>query len=258
MSIFTEVSGQGQDIVIIHGWCCNHHTMQPIVDHLKNHYRVTCVDVPGSAGSKSAWHDAIESVHDIADLMLDDLPEKAIYLPWSFGGLITWSIASRYPERVERIIAIGSTPKFIEADNWPGLPQPGFQATFKPKDDADFRAFYKREFMGNSEYVDFDPKPESYHQAIKIFDETHDMDVSVLWQGVKLCDKTDLRKEFSQINCPIDLIWGDKDDCVIFNDPEKLKALNKNLKIHMLEGGVRHMSFWTHPELFFKLLDQLL
>jgi len=102
MSIFKEVVGQGQDIVILHGWSCNHRMMQPVVNQLSARYRITAVDLPGTG--QSDWAPETQSIHDIADQLLPELPAHAIYIGWSFGGLTSISIAARYPERVKRFI----------------------------------------------------------------------------------------------------------------------------------------------------------
>src|SRR5689334_4068938 len=117
MHVYKQVTGQGDDVVLLHGWGCDHRYMQPIADALNTSYRVTNVDLPGRG--QSHWEDHITNIHDIADLVLPYLPQQATYIPWSFGGLVTLSIASRYPERVKRIIGVTTSPRFVEDTNWP-------------------------------------------------------------------------------------------------------------------------------------------
>src|ERR1700688_4793795 len=119
MAIFKTVTGHGGPVVIMHGWGCNHRYMQPIVQQLANRYCVINVDLPGRGNSD--WQPNIRTIHDIADLVIADLPETAIYVCWSFGSLVSLSIATRYPNRVQRIVGICSTPKFIADENWPGI-----------------------------------------------------------------------------------------------------------------------------------------
>ena len=64
MSVFKQVSGQGQDVVILHGWGCNHLHMDPLVEILAGHYRVTAIDLPGRG--QSTWDNTIDTIHDIA------------------------------------------------------------------------------------------------------------------------------------------------------------------------------------------------
>jgi pimeloyl-[acyl-carrier protein] methyl ester esterase len=154
MKIYTEINGSGQDIVILHGWGCNHYHMRSMANHLAKHFRVTNVNLPGSG--LSDWGN-IKNINDIADAVLTVLPESAIYIGWSFGGLVAASIAALYPERVKRFIGIATTPKFVEDDNWPGLPKPGFKAGFSVTNKQEFEALL-RGFI-DVEFIGFDPKP---------------------------------------------------------------------------------------------------
>lgn len=142
MLIHKEVSGKGNDVVVIHGWSCDSQYMEPVVTELSRNYRVTNIDLPGCG--KSPWDASINNIHDIADLLRPHLPQNAIFVPWSFGGLVTISLASRYPEYVNRIVGFGTTPKFIAAEDWIGVPQPGFKANFNEEiKKQGLRSFFK-------------------------------------------------------------------------------------------------------------------
>lgn len=255
MSIFKQTVGQGQDLVILHGWGCNHWHMSPLVERLANHYRVTAIDLPGRG--QSSWDDSIDTIHDIADTLLPHLPKNAIYIGWSFGGLVSMSIASRHPSRVARFIGIGTAPKFVAEDNWPGVPQPGFIESFADIEKDGFITFftgiYANEFMECSE------KPAEYHTLISSFQHSSDIDknVDVLLKGIRICDKTDLRSEFKTIQCPIDLIFGTKDDVVPNDLHQRISMLNQKTELHTIDGA-HHMPFWTHRDAFNKILDELL
>lgn len=161
MSIYKTVTGKGEEVVLIHGWSCDHRYMQPISNLLASHYRVTNIDVPGCG--KSNWQTKFKSIHDIADALLPHLPDQAVYIGWSFGGLLALSIAARYPERVKRIVGIATSPKFIEDKNWLGLPQPGFKESFLPEiQKLGLYQVFKNIY--DAEFSSFDPKPREYHQ----------------------------------------------------------------------------------------------
>ena len=85
MSIFKEVTGQGDDVVLLHGWGCDHRHMQPIVELLSKHYRVHNFDLPGRRDSD--WDTNIKSIHDFADVLLPELPEKS-----NLYRLVVWWI----------------------------------------------------------------------------------------------------------------------------------------------------------------------
>ncbi|WP_423064050.1 alpha/beta fold hydrolase [Candidiatus Paracoxiella cheracis] len=41
MAVYKQVFGEGEDVVLIHGWGCDLRHMQPIVDMLSPNYRIT-------------------------------------------------------------------------------------------------------------------------------------------------------------------------------------------------------------------------
>lgn len=253
MHIFKKTQGQGIDLVILHGWCANHQTMLPIADALSRHYRVTAIDLPGCGDSD--WSVDIQNIHDMADQLLPVLPKNAIYLGWSFGGLVTTSIAARHPERVKRFIGLTTSPKFIENHDWPGVPKPGFIAAF-----GIIKEMGLEKFMTNfyeDEFSEFSEKPSAYFELLKLLPKLSTFDINILLKGVQICDATDLRPEFSTLTCPIDLILGGKDQSIPVNSIEKIIALNSKANVHMIPNA-KHMPFWTHPAEFTQLLNQIL
>jgi pimeloyl-[acyl-carrier protein] methyl ester esterase len=251
--LFKETTGEGKDVVVIHGWSCDHRHMRPIVDLLSPHYRVTNVDLPGMG--QSDWGDSIESIADIANILLPHLPEKAVYVAWSFGGLVAASIAARYPERVERLVGISTTPKFVEEDGWPGVPQPGFKASFSEVKRVGLKAFLKS--MYDMEFASFEPKPDTYHYLLGLLEDIDEDKAEALLKGIDICDETDLRKAFAKINCPIDLIYGDKDSVVPVAAYALMKALSKNVALHPIVNA-QHLVFYTHSKIFSETLSKIL
>ncbi len=254
MKIFKQVSGQGEDVVLLHGWGCDHRHMQPVVDQLSDRYRVTNVDLPG--WGQSDWCADTETIHDFADQLLPYLPKHAIYIGWSFGGLVSMSIGARYPERMKRFIGIGTIPKFITGDDWPALPLPGFRIAFEEViNKIGFKKFFQDYY--DVEFKDIDPKPAAYHELWRLLDETDNVDMDVLYKGVDIIDSADLRNEFASLQCPVDLIFGGKDDSVPAVTHENVKKLNPAANIHIIKNS-NHMSFWTYPDEFNAILEAIL
>jgi len=251
MTIFKTVTGQGDDVVLFHGAGCNHYHMQPIVDQLSSHYRVTNIDLPGAG--QSDWQSSMKTIYDIVDVLLPHLPQQAIYVGWSFGGLLAMATAVKYPDRVKRIVGIGTTPKFIETENWPGFPQPGFKVLFPNMREHGFGNFIKS--FCDAEFADIEPKPTAYHELLAWLNDKHHMDVETFAEITEITDATDLRKEFAAFQCRVDLIFGEMDGAVPY--PAEIKTLNPNINIHTIPGA-HHMPFWTHPKEFNQVLNSIL
>src|SRR6185437_5120658 len=253
MKIIKEITGSGEDIVIIHGGLANSDDMQIIANELSNHYRVTCINSPDNG--KSDMPDSVKTVHDIADAILPELPEKAIYIGHSNGGLTCQSIAARYPARVKRFIGIAATPKFIASENWIGLTSCYEQVIMPLLENTTLKSLLSD--LYNAEFANINPKPSSYYHSMKICDARPDIPLHNIKTLLRLADSTDLRQEFKQLTCPIDIIIGEQDSTVPKAAFAQIKALNPRVNLHSISGA-GHMLFATHPQEFNQILQKIL
>ena len=255
MKIFKEITGQGEPLVVIHGGAASFLDMMPIVNQLSPRYQVININLPGTG--ESTWDMSIQSIHDIADHVVAAMPKQAIYLGWSFGGLVAQSIAARYPHRVKRLIGVATTPKFIAAENWPGFPAPGFSVIVKELHQAGKGTPDFIKMLYEAEFSPIHPKPVDYQAVEKLWLRPSSTQNNILARVAALCDATDLRDLFKTITCPIDLIMGTQDTNVPQEAFVAIKKLNHIANIHEINGA-QHAPFWTHPEVFTVLLDKIL
>ena len=102
--------GQGQDVLLLHGWGGSIETMVPIVNILKNSFRVTAVDLPGF-GESSTPGDVIDSYGyaEIIKGFIDRMGlEKIILFGHSHGGRISIILSSKYGDLFDKVILIDS------------------------------------------------------------------------------------------------------------------------------------------------------
>lgn len=102
--------GQGEDLLILHGWGYGITLLEPFARILSNNYRVTLADMPGHGGSPEP--SAPITVYDYAETvncLLDTLNiEKTYVLGHSFGCRLSVILASKHPEKVKRMILCGA------------------------------------------------------------------------------------------------------------------------------------------------------
>ncbi|MDE2197215.1 MAG: alpha/beta fold hydrolase, partial [Gammaproteobacteria bacterium] len=53
MAIYTQTVGRGPDLVLVHGWGVHGGIWDTLLPALVQHYRITCVDLPGHGYSRA-------------------------------------------------------------------------------------------------------------------------------------------------------------------------------------------------------------
>ena len=118
-SLYWHTTGTGdRDLVLLHGWGLNAEVWQNIVPRLSPHFRLHLVDMPGFGRSQGF---GALTLADMAQQLLPQLPERAVLLGWSLGGLVASQIALAQPERVTALISVASSPCFTAHEDWPGI-----------------------------------------------------------------------------------------------------------------------------------------
>ena len=115
MSCHVEIIGQGQPLVMIHGWGMHSGVWQPLIKQLSKQYMLYLVDLPGMGSSRpiEPYH-----LHALADEVAQVIPGVSDVLGWSFGGLVAQRIALNQPDRIRRLVLVGSTPCFVMRPGW--------------------------------------------------------------------------------------------------------------------------------------------
>ena len=108
--LWTDQRGCGEDVVLLPGLCENALTWGDLPDRLAEHYRVTTVDLRGSARSTSPprpWR--IADYVDDVDALLDGLDIHRAHLIGScLGAVIAQEFAVAHPERVQSLVLNGT------------------------------------------------------------------------------------------------------------------------------------------------------
>src|SRR5690554_4481883 len=110
MDINYIVEGEGDNILILHGWGANIETIVPILNILKETHKVYALDLPGFG--KSEEPKEVYGSFNYADVVkefIDRMNIKVVSLiGHSFGGKLSIILASKYPELVDKVVLIDS------------------------------------------------------------------------------------------------------------------------------------------------------
>src|ERR1700722_8113789 len=113
-SLYYELHGKGDPLVLIAGYACDISFWQPIIETLAKNFKVLIFDNRGSGRSDSP--DSVYSVEmmaqDVIGLMDKVGFHHAHIVGHSMGGAIAQRIAYAYPTRLKKLIIVNSSPKF--------------------------------------------------------------------------------------------------------------------------------------------------
>lgn len=106
------VEGEGETILMLHGWGSNILPFNPLIKHLSPYYKVYALDMPGFGQSEepqTAWG-VDEFVNFIIKFTQEMKIEKAILVGHSFGGecIIKLANIESLPFQINKIILMGS------------------------------------------------------------------------------------------------------------------------------------------------------
>jgi pimeloyl-[acyl-carrier protein] methyl ester esterase len=115
--LYSERSGSNDaSLVLLHGWGLNLRVFDGLRAALGPEQRILAIDLPGHGASRWAgpagapqWLAAIAAM----------LPRDATLLGWSLGGQLALQLASQPALAVRRLVLIGTSPRFVRADDWP-------------------------------------------------------------------------------------------------------------------------------------------
>ncbi len=200
--------GHGPDLVLLHGWGMNGAVWQQTVESLQCNFRVHVVDMPGY-GYSAKQHG--EDLAHIAQMVLEDAPEQAVWLGWSLGGLVATHIALTAPERVNKLITVASSPKFAAQKSWRGI-QPAVLSAFTEQLLDDFpltiERFMALQAMGSP----------SARNDVKLLKQAvlsrPQPNPNSLLVGLNILADVDLREALASLSVPMLRLYGRLDGLV--------------------------------------------
>ncbi|MCX4190679.1 pimeloyl-ACP methyl ester esterase BioH [Methylophaga sp. OBS3] len=251
--MFIERSGNGPDLVLIHGWSMNRHVWKCIKPMLENDFTLHCVDLPGHGDSD--WQiNGLEMSSVIAEFAAK-LPEKCSMIGWSMGGQFAMEFAKHYPERVSKLLCIAATPKFVADEKWPtAMPVETFGAFSEglAQDPQQLmQSFLKLQARG----------AESSRETIKILRDdvlaSKAAHPEALRDGLICLAEFDGRKLLADLTVPVSFLLAEKDNLIPVTLADALIRLNADIHCQVIEGA-GHAPFISHPEQTATLIKSML
>lgn len=240
--LFYTVEGEGMPVILMHGWGCNHSTLESIEAQLTPGFKVYNVDFPGFGGSNepSAVWGVEEYTSLIEDFARQEHIESPILLGHSFGGRVGILFASR--NKVHKLIlvdAAGVKPRrslryYYKVYSYKAIKHALLFFLGKKRGETALNSY--RAKVGSSDYSNASPMMRAI--LSKVVNE-------------------DLKSVMPKIACPTLLIWGANDTATPLADAKIMEKLIPDAGLVSFDG-VGHYSFLENPYQFAAVLKSFL
>ena len=236
------VEGEGQPIVLMHGWGCNHSTLLSIEKVLLPGMKVYNVDFPGFGASSEP--EAVWGVEEYTRLIEQFIEvegiENPILLGHSFGGRVGLLYSSR--NKVCKLIlvdAAGVKPRrslkyYIKVYSFKAMKRI-LPLLFGKRKGEEMIDKYRGK-SGSSDYNSSSPKMRAILSNVV---------------------NEDLKHVMPSIKCPTLLIWGKNETATPLRDAQIMEKLIPDAGLVAFDG-VGHYSFLENPYQFAAVLKSFL
>ena len=240
MKLWTQSSGTGDELFLIHGWGMNAAGWQTLAKELEKDHRVTLVELPGHG--ESPWNGAA-SLEAWAQQVLEVAPADAIWLGWSLGGLVMQQAAQMQPQKLRALAGLATSPCFVQRDHWPCAISPAVLENFAAELTADAHKTLRR-FLALQAQGSADARP----LLLRLRKALEDRPVpapEALIAGLDILLHSDLREKLPRLEQPQCWILGEGDTLVPSGLGTILPEYQPQIQLHLIPGAA-HAPFLSH------------
>lgn len=236
------IEGEGDVVVLLHGWGCDHTIWRQTTDMLKNSHKVIAVDFAGFGNSSepdSVW--GVEEYTRSIEALLKSLGANyPTLIGHSFGGRVSIVYASR--NEVKRVVltdAAGVKPRrklgyYYKVYSFKLMRH--LLPILIGRQKAQMLIEQRRQRSGSSDYNRATPTMRAI--LSKVVNE-------------------DLQHLMPRVKAPVLLFWGDKDTATPLADAYTMARKMPNTEM-VIAKGAGHFAMLEQPELWFTSLKSFL
>ncbi|MBL8147297.1 MAG: alpha/beta hydrolase [Anaerolineae bacterium] len=253
-----EVYGRGRPVLLLHGWLNSWAVWRDTIPLLGRDFRMYAIDFLGFGDSgDQSGNFSVTNFVTMVETFMDRMGiAKAPLVGHSMGGTVSLSAALRTPERVVKVIVVGSpiqgsslSPllKMAASRTWISLgeKQPALYHVFQ----TGFRPFLRgyAYFMGR----------DGGQLGRMLTDDVSKLALAPFIESITTLRETDLRNSVSRLNMPVLGVYGKKDIIVDPKQAQVLKACLPSAKVAWFERS-GHFPMMDEPERFHLTLRDFL
>ena len=239
------------DLVLLHGWGMHSIVWDDVMPALLDHFRVTVIDLPGMG--QSPLPNADYTLDFLVEQVLQVMPETPAHIVgWSLGGLVALALADRYPQRVESLVTVACSPRYVATDGWPAAMAPDILDKFAELYQEDHEGTLIRFLALNAKGGDTQQEDVRKLREILYFCGLPAQ--KALREGLVILRDTDLREVVKTLSVPTLMLFGERDNIVPAAVMADIEAMQAPVTLAMMRG-VAHVPFISAPDIFVRALE---
>ena len=236
-----KTTGEGQDVLLLHGWGCSLEIWKTLQSQLEQKYRVTSIDFPGFGKSdepKTVW--GVEEYTQCTEKLIEALNLKnPVLIGHSFGGRVSILLSSRN-DYVKKVILTDS-------------------AGVKPQNTkiSVSRVFSKMKKLSTKIIGEKATEKLVKPFANSLASEDYKNASGMMKEILKKVVDEDLQHVMPNIKASTLLIWGEKDTATPVSDAKIMESLIPDTGL-IVFPGCTHYSFLENPGYYYTIVDNFL
>lgn len=249
--LYYRQHGHGAPLILLHGWGFNQRIWDNIAQVLSQQWTVYQVDLPGHGNSPLSDY----AIDALSTLFTNQLPDNAVWIGWSLGGLLAQYIALHHPHKVRALVLLCSSPKFVASADWSHAIQPKVLQQFYDNLQANpldtVQRFLALQVRGS------DAARAQLRQLKTLVKDSPPPQSEALMHGLHLLQRIDLRAQLAGLCMPALQILGGKDTLVPYRVGAACQNYCPQLRKLVIKPAA-HIPFLSHPEILLPHLQGFL
>ncbi len=255
--VHVEQAGQGEPLVLIHGFGASTYGWREVMPWLAESHRVVAVDLYGFGYTERPRNRRYYTREGQTGLILGVLDAlgipKAHFMGSSYGGALTLWIASRHPERVCSMVLVDSAAPTYPDDRRSVLAVPPFGGLFLRL--FGLRPGMVRKGLEKAYYDDSlvtSEAVQAYYERLRI------EGVNTAYYGLTAPVRGPRpRIDLEAIDVPALVVWGEEDELISVDLGRRVSArLPRSEFVVMEKTG--HLPMEERPEDFLRIVEPFL
>ena len=247
-----EVFGQGQPMILLHGWLGSWELWRGTLDTLSPSYRMYALDFVGFGSSQVQTTDEF-TVPNFVEMVIEFMDRLGLQsvpvIGHSMGGTVALSLALQHPTRVRRIVIIGSPINgsslnvLLKMSGVPWIARLTYSMPWIRE-----MILYGLTHIGTQ-------KPRELYRMVR--QDALKVGMQSFFQSIGTLHTTNLTDQLSGLKVPTLGIYGKRDVIVNSNQGELLvrQVANSHVAQQVMMPDSGHFVMIDEPKRFHRLID---